>query len=110
MDFTFYQLNSNKTSLNTNICGNKFLYPVLGLSNESGEFLGKIKKIFRDKNGEIDLETKKDLESELGDVLWYLSEICTQLDLSLDDVAFNNLQKLKSRQTRGVLQGNGDNR
>ena len=50
------------------------------------------------------------LKGELGDVLWYLTQICTELDLSLDDVAGYNLEKLFSRLERGKIGGDGDNR
>ena len=71
---------------------------------------GKIKKIFRDKNGEISPETREALKAELGDVLWYLAQTCTELELSLDNVAESNLTKLLDRQARGKIHGDGDNR
>jgi hypothetical protein len=43
-------------------------------------------------------------------VLWYLAQIATELDLGLDEIAQGNLEKLFSRQQRGVIQGAGDNR
>lgn len=110
MNFNVYQKKANSTSKNTEIFGDKLLYPVLGLSNESGEFLGKIKKVFRDNNGIIDEKTKKDLGGELGDILWYIAETCTQLDLDLESVAMDNIEKLLSRKARGKIGGSGDNR
>lgn len=86
------------------------VYPTLGLVNEAGEFAGKIKKIFRDKNGEFSDEDKEALKGELGDVLWYLTQICTNLGFTLEDVAEENLDKLFSRLERGKIQGSGDNR
>jgi len=50
------------------------------------------------------------LNKELGDVLWYLANLSAELGFSLEEVAFNNLEKLKSRQERNQLHGNGDNR
>ena len=55
-------------------------------------------------------ETKKEITKELGDVLWYLSQIATELDVSLEDVAGENLKKLFSRMERGLISGDGDNR
>ena len=86
------------------------VYPTLGLVNEAGEVAGKIKKIFRDRNGAPSEEDRQALKSELGDVLWYLAQICTELDLTLEEVAAYNLEKLFDRQARGKIQGDGDQR
>ena len=86
------------------------VYPTLGLVNEAGELAGKVKKIFRDKEGVISDEEREALKYELGDVLWYLAQIATEIDVSLEDVAVANLTKLASRQDRGVIRGEGDHR
>ncbi len=86
------------------------VYPTLGLVNEAGEVAGKIKKIFRDRGGSISDEDREALKGELGDVLWYLTQICTNLGLSLEEVAEANLDKLFSRLERGKIQGDGDQR
>jgi len=109
MNFEEYQNLSKKTAIYPEI-GKNFVYPTLGLVGESGEVAEKIKKIFRDKDGIVDAETRLMLKKELGDVLWYLSQLATELELSLDEVAVYNIEKLKSRHERGTLQGNGDNR
>jgi NTP pyrophosphatase (non-canonical NTP hydrolase) len=109
MDFTEYQTKSRVTAQYPAI-GHAIVYPTLGLVNEAGEFAGKIKKVFRDKDGEITPETREALKAELGDVLWYLAQTCTELGVSLDEVAESNLTKLLDRQARGKIQGDGDNR
>lgn len=86
------------------------VYPTMGLVNEAGELAGKIKKIFRDKAGVIGEAEREALKGELGDVLWYLAQICTELDLTLEEVAEANLEKLFSRLERGQIRGDGDNR
>ncbi len=86
------------------------IYPTLGLVNEAGEVAGKVKKIFRDKGGAISEEDRQALKAELGDVLWYLAQICTELDLTLAEVAEANLEKLLSRLERGAIGGEGDRR
>jgi NTP pyrophosphatase (non-canonical NTP hydrolase) len=86
------------------------VYPTLGLANEAGEVAGKIKKIFRDKGGVIGEAERAALKDELGDVLWYLAQLCTELELTLEEVAAANLEKLASRQQRGTLYGDGDTR
>ncbi len=109
MNFSDYQKLSRRTAGYPSI-GHPVIYPVLGLANEAGEVAGKIKKVFRDKAGEVNGETRAALASELGDVLWYLAQVCTELDISLDEVAESNLAKLLDRQARGKIRGDGDNR
>jgi NTP pyrophosphatase (non-canonical NTP hydrolase) len=109
MNFTDYQTKSRATAKYPAI-GHAIIYPTLGLVNEAGEVAGKVKKVFRDKGGEISPETREALKGELGDVLWYLAQTCTELGISLDEVAESNLTKLLDRQARGKIQGDGDNR
>jgi NTP pyrophosphatase (non-canonical NTP hydrolase) len=109
MDFTDYQTKSRKTAKYPAI-GHPVIYPTLGLTNEAGEVAGKIKKIFRDKEGVIGAAEREALKGELGDVLWYLAQVCTELDLTLDEVAEHNIEKLYSRLERGKIGGDGDNR
>ena len=108
-----YQKKSRETALyadNEVFKNSPIIYPTLGLAGESGEVVDKIKKILRNKNGDFTAEDKKDLEKELGDVLWYLSQITTELGLSLDSIAFTNIEKLQSRLKRNAINSVGDNR
>lgn len=109
MDFEEYQKKSRRTAKYPSI-GHPVIYPTLGLTNEAGEVAGKIKKIFRDKGGVIGESEKEALKSELGDVLWYLAQVCTELNISFNSVAESNIEKLFSRLERGVIHGDGDNR
>jgi NTP pyrophosphatase (non-canonical NTP hydrolase) len=109
MNFEEYQVKSRRTALYPEI-GKNFIYPTLGLAGESGEVAEKIKKVIRDKAGVIDDETKEMIKKELGDVLWYVAQLASELGLSMDEVAENNIAKLASRLERGALQGSGDNR
>jgi len=84
-------------------------YVTLGLG-EVGEIQNKMKKIIRDTTGQISEDFKKDISKEIGDVLWYCANICEELNLNLQKVAEENLEKLFSRKKRGVIQGSGDNR
>ena len=92
------------------VIGHPVIYPSLGLTNEAGEVAGKIKKIFRDKHGVIDQGDVQALKSELGDVLWYLAQVASELELSLDDIAVHNIEKLRDRLSRGKIHGDGDER
>ena len=90
--------------------GSNNIYPTLGLVGEAGEVAEKVKKVIRDKNGIFDNESKLGIKKELGDVLWYISNLCTELNFNLDDVASQNLEKLKLRAARGKISGSGDDR
>jgi NTP pyrophosphatase (non-canonical NTP hydrolase) len=83
---------------------------ILGLSDESGEVLGKFKKLIRDKNGVMSDDDKKEIAKELGDVLWYIVTISHLLGYTLEEVAQMNIDKLASRKQRGKISGSGDNR
>ena len=109
MDFKEYQTVSQETAIYP-VIEKKFLYPVLGMLGEAGEVAEKVKRIFRDGNQELSDESRQDIAKELGDVLWYLSQIATDLDLSLENIAMQNIQKLQDRKNRGQLHGSGDNR
>lgn len=87
-----------------------YVYPVLGLAEEAGEVAGKFAKAVRDSNGFISPERKTEIEKELGDVLWFLAEVCTVLGTDFENIAEKNLAKLASRKQRGVIHGEGDNR
>lgn len=109
MTFDEYQRQSRTTALYWDHDHN-FVYPTLGLVGEAGEVAEKIKKVLRDKSGVVDQGAKTEISKELGDVLWYVSQLATELGLSLASVAEQNLAKLQSRQRRQVLGGDGDNR
>jgi len=113
-DFVAYQRNTARTAIYPG-AGDKHSYAglsyvALGLSGEAGEVAGKVKKIARDARSVIADADRGRLADELGDVLWYVSQMATQLGFDLDSIASANLAKLRSRQERGVLQGSGDNR
>mgnify|MGYP001231699548 FL=1 len=88
----------------------KIIYPSLGLCGEAGEVAEKVKKLLRDNDGILSDEKKQEIKKEMGDVLWYLAALSTDLGLSLKDVAQANVDKLLSRKMRGTIKGSGDNR
>lgn len=110
INFNEYQKKSRETYGEIKTHNNPIVYPTLGLVNEAGEVAGKVKKVFRDKKGVFDAEAVADIKDELGDVLWYFTQICTNLGLTLDEVAQGNIEKIMSRKTRGKLGGSGDKR
>lgn len=125
MDLNEYQKKAMDTCMPS--CDN-FSYMMLNLVSEVGEFAGKIAKMVR--KGQVEIDTMDDKTSDLfpmvylpqwvyyqeelmkeaGDILWQLSGLCEVMGWKLDDVAQMNLDKLASRKARGVIDGNGDNR
>lgn len=110
MTFEEYQKKAKKTAIYPVVGGYKWVYPALGLANEAGEVSGKLKKVLRDNSGQLTDEAKLEIKKELGDVLWYVAQVSTELGLDLDEVASDNITKLADRKQRGVIKGKGDNR
>ena len=109
MTFNEYQEKASTTAIYPD-AGNNLVYPVLGLVGEAGEVAEKTKKLIRDQKGVVTQDFKDSVKKELGDILWYIAAVSKELDISMDDVAETNIDKLFSRKERGVLQGNGDDR
>jgi len=105
LDFNAYQEFVNTTKVYPE--RNRIVYPALGLSGESGEVAEKVKKWLRGDSEELDVEL---LKKELGDVLWYVASMSTDLGLELSDVAQTNITKLSDRKKRNVIKGSGDTR
>jgi NTP pyrophosphatase (non-canonical NTP hydrolase) len=93
-------------------------YVSLGLNGEAGEVAEVIKKIIRDDEVSTDrsklddaIDNKlADLSKEIGDVLWYVAALCTELGLDMNQIASDNIEKLQSRKNRNVIKGSGSNR
>ena len=130
MELNEYQDKAMSTCMKS--CNNHS-YMLLNLVAEVGEFSGKLAKAIRkgqvsigglspdNKNRltipsfppEVDFDIlafDAELKKEAGDILWQLAGLCRVLGWSLDDIANGNLDKLASRQQRGVIDGDGDNR
>jgi NTP pyrophosphatase (non-canonical NTP hydrolase) len=118
-----------KTTAVYPLIGDNLVYPALKLAGEAGEVAEKVGKLMRDKgytpgtdfflarkDEDFDsaiqdkLNLGRDLALELGDVLWYVAAMATELGYSLAEIACMNRDKLESRKARGVLQGSGDHR
>lgn len=103
MELNKYQEEAYSTALEST---KNLNYMMLGLAGEAGETAGKYKKVIR---GDLPIEeAQKELLKEVGDCLWYISGVCSVFGVALEDVAQANLDKLKSRQERGVIKGDGD--
>ena len=103
MDFREYQRKAVTFAIYP--ATHKVLYPTLGLCGEAGEVAEKVKKQVRDG-----VFNRHEVAKELGDVLWYLTNVCNDIGYNLDEIADLNINKLSSRKKRDVIQGSGDNR
>jgi NTP pyrophosphatase (non-canonical NTP hydrolase) len=122
MTFNDYQIEAMKNKVYG--YGSKVTYPVLGLTSEAGEVSGKLKKVMRDMNGDLDslVEVKQNdgtvkevparllIADEIGDVLWYAAAIAEDLGYTFQEIAEMNITKLTGRRERGTIQGSGDHR
>lgn len=95
MDFKQFQLNATSTDQRKNKDGIKYLIPLLGLVGEIGSVVSEYKKRIRDGNKYRDYKIK--LEEEIGDVLWYIATICSDMDIDLEKCAIRNINKTKER-------------
>lgn len=119
------------------LAGRNIIYPSLKLAGEAGEVADKIGKNWRNKThnflksynlvsisryeeeqvalmnmsaDEISPELKIEIVKEMGDVLWYLWALCNELGITLEEVAKQNIIKIKGRIEAGTICGEGDNR
>jgi NTP pyrophosphatase (non-canonical NTP hydrolase) len=107
LDMNTYQAQAYSTVIYKK---NGFIIASLGLAGEAGEFVEKVKKILRDKNGKLTTADREFLMLELGDVLWKVAVLARMLKFNLGYVAVRNLLKLRKRQQEGKISGNEDER
>ena len=100
----------SKIANSTKLYEDKIIYPCLGLAGESGEVCDKVKKVLRDNAGIFSKERKENIMYELGDVLWYVNAIATDLGFTLEEVAKCNNDKLLRRLKENKIHGDGDKR
>jgi len=104
--FNEYQAKAKETA----IYNLPIIYPTIGLNGEAGEVAENVKKMIRDDGGILTEERRQSIIKELGDVLWYLANLASDIGVTLDEVACQNLEKLNLRKEKGVLKGDGDTR
>jgi len=108
ISFDKYQMKTHETAVFPESMA--VAYTAMGLGGEAGEVLNKVKKIYRDGNGNPSIESIKSIGKEIGGVLWYCSELASSLGLRLADIAEENLAELAGRKQRGTIKGSGDDR
>jgi len=104
-----YQTSALQTAFYPNQ-GDNLIYPVLGICGESGEVAEKVKKLIRDGDGTLTDPDREKIALEVSDICWYIAVLAFELDYTLEEIMQMNLDKLASRQQRGVLSGSGDDR
>lgn len=111
MDFDEYEKLASRTAVFDDSQRTLRLYDLgLGIAGEAGELAEKLKKLIRDDGGTMTDERREALKKEIGDVLWYLSQLSSALNLPFSEVAQANIDKLWKRYQDGVIKGSGDNR
>ncbi len=101
MELSAYQLEALRSDQLPNVRGEDFtaslVVPMLGLAGETGQLLAEYKKHLRD--GEAHRLFKDRVAEELGDLLWYVSNVASKFDLNLNEIAIGNLNKIQERWT-----------
>lgn len=109
MDLNAYQQGARHTARYPDV-GSNPIYPTLGLCGEAGEVADKVKKVLRDQGAPSTRRCAKRSNWKLGDVLWYMAQLSSELGFELSEIAEANLNKLASRAARNVIGGSGDHR
>jgi NTP pyrophosphatase (non-canonical NTP hydrolase) len=99
MDFDRYQKEALRTdrvpSRQDSGDALSLIVPMLGLAGETGQLLSEYKKHLRD--GEAHRLFKERVSEELGDLLWYIANVASKFDLTLNEIAAANLAKVTAR-------------
>jgi NTP pyrophosphatase (non-canonical NTP hydrolase) len=93
MNFYEYQKKAMRTANFALSDNDQLLNAALGISGESGEFAGMVKK-FMFQGHDFD---KQKLIAELGDVIWYAALACESMSIDLEDIVAYNIEKLEKR-------------
>ena len=109
MTFNDYQDKSRETAIYPN-AGNNIIYPTLGLVGEAGEIANKVKKIQRDSHGILSESMRLAILDEMGDAMWYMAQLATEIEVSFEEIAIQNIEKLQLRKQKGTIHGSGDTR
>jgi NTP pyrophosphatase (non-canonical NTP hydrolase) len=95
VDFNDFQREANRTDQRPGSDEGALIFPVIGLSSEIGSLVRHVKKRLRD--GDAHELFNEEMAEELGDVLWYVANLATKLELDLTEIAERNLRKVHDR-------------
>lgn len=109
MKTTFFDYEEFVEQTKDNMC-NDILYLTVAMCGEAGEVADKVKKIYRDHEGIVNIVDEQEIAAELGDVLWYLTAIAVKLRVPLWSIAKCNIDKVNRRINMETLHGSGDYR
>ena len=113
MNFNEYQTKARLTAEYPGK-GRNIIYPVLGLAGEAGEVVERVKKLWRNEgitDGKAYKATDKiAIMKELGDVLWYVASISSELAIPLEFIASENLLKLNERYELNLIKSDSEER
>ena len=102
MNLNEYQQQAKETAIYPKDVAASYL--ALGVAGEAGEVAEEVKKCLRrgylSDGSDFPDDRLKNLYEELGDVLWYVANLCSELDFRLEDVAKFNIDKLKERHSK----------
>lgn len=100
--FDSYQMDSHDSVQPIASKVDRIMLYALGLNGETGEIADRIVKCHKDNGGYIDSNAVMDLMFEIGDVMWYMSQLASELGITLETCAENNISKLKERYARQI--------
>lgn len=104
MNFEDYEATTDRTWQKHDGAREELANAAMGLAGEAGELVDLVKKsLFHGKPA-----AKRDIESEAGDVLYYLARICRCAGTTLERVASGNVAKLQKRYPAGFVLGGGE--
>ena len=100
MSLNVYQYLAGRTANRGLTPTTSLMVAALGLTGEAGEVADIVKKVAGHGHA-LDGALRVKLQKEIGDVMWYIAELCTQLDITMEETAYENVQKLKARYPEG---------
>jgi len=95
MNFSDYQTQALNTDQIPSVADTEMIIPLLGLVGEVGSLMTEYKKHLRD--GDAHKLFKEGIAEELGDMLWYISNLASKFNLNLEEIAEDNLKKCRDR-------------
>lgn len=106
MNFQEYQDLAKRTDANLGTLRENLIHMSLGMNTEQAELADVLKKNLA-YGKEVDYVN---LKEELGDLMWYIANMCNHLNWTLEDVCDLNIKKLQQRFPNNFTQIAANNR